>query len=100
MFDRSWSDQEIGAGSVKSDQQAIDLAREFASISPRASTRIVKRTLEYVLRSHTGYQEKLERIVGYADLLIETEVPIITARYVARHTRGADDFSTDLKSHG
>lgn len=91
IFDRKWNSQEIGSGSIHNDQKAMDLAREFVSITPRPNPRIAKRTLEYVLRSYTGYQEKLERIVGYADLLIETEVPIVTPRYVAGPTPYADD---------
>jgi len=91
IFDRSWSDEEIGVGLVRSNQQAMDIAREVASVTPRPTPRVVKRTLEYVLRSYTGYQEKLERIVGYADLLIETEVPMISARYVAGPARDTDD---------
>lgn len=91
IFDRKWNSQEIGSGSIQNDQKVMDLAREFVSITPRPNPRIAKRTLEYVLRSYTGYQEKLERIVGYADLLIETEVPIVTPRYVAGPTQYADD---------
>lgn len=82
IFDRSWSNHEIGAGLAISDQDAMELARRFASITPRPNPRIAKRTLEYVLRSYTGYQEKLERIIGYADILIETELPFVAARYV------------------
>jgi len=70
IFDRKWNSQEIGSGSIRNDQKTMHLAREFASITPRPNPRIAKRTLEYVLRSYTGYQDKLERIVGYADILL------------------------------
>ena len=88
MFDRSWSSQEIGSGWIGNDQKAMDLLGEFVSTTPRPNPRIVKRTLEYVLWSYTGYQGRMGRIVGYADILIETAVPILAARYLA----GLDDI--------
>ena len=76
IFDRSWSNHEIFFDSERNDQKTMDIAREFVSVTPRPNPRVVKRTLEYVLRSYTGYQDKLERIVGYADILIKTAASV------------------------
>lgn len=91
IFDRSWKDQDVSYSFLRNDPSALDLAREFKTATPRPNPRVSRKTLEYVLRSYTGYQDKLERIVGYADLLIETEVPIVTAKYAPGPTRYDDD---------
>lgn len=67
------------------------MASAFANANPRPNPRIFKKTLEYVLKSYTGYQDKMERIVGYADLLIETECPRVRPKYKAAAIRGGDD---------
>ena len=67
------------------------MASAFANANPRPNPRIFKKTLEYVLKSYTGYQDKMERIVGYADLLIETECPRVSPKYKAAAIRGGDD---------
>jgi hypothetical protein len=54
----------------------------FAESAPRPDPRIDKKTLEYVLRSRTGYGDRFERIVGYADILVETAIPKVSPRYL------------------
>lgn len=90
-FDHPWFMEEIHLGHERNDESAIALAKEFTEENPRPNPRVFKRTLECVLRSFTGYQDKLERIVGYADLLIQTELPNVSPRYKAATTRGGDD---------
>lgn len=91
-FDRSWLKGEIDSGwRYEGGQEREDLAREFAKATPRPNPRVVKKTLEYVLRSFTGYQDRMEKIVGYADLLLETELPFIHSKYRLADTKGADD---------
>jgi len=91
IFDRPWNSRETSLGSLRNDQSVLDLALAFVASNPRPNPRIQKRTLEYVLRSYTGYQDKLERIVGYADILIETEAPLVTPKYIAGPTQYSDD---------
>jgi len=91
-FDQPWLKDEVNFNYVNNDQTAIDLARAFTNANPRPNPRVFKKTLEYVLKSYTGYQDKMERIVGYADLLIETERPVVTPKYKAATIRGADDI--------
>lgn len=91
-FDRPWLKSEVDPGrSDERGQKREDLVREFAKANPRPNPRVVKKTLEYVLRSYTGYQDRMEKIVGYADLLLETELPCIHSKYRPADTRGADD---------
>jgi hypothetical protein len=90
-FDQPWFKDEVHLGWDEKAQERIELAREFSKANPRPNPRAVKKTLEYVLKSYTGYQDKMERIVGYADLLLETELPCISPRYKAAAIRGADD---------
>jgi len=80
-FDQPWLNDEVHLGHGYNDQSIIELARAFTNANPRPNPRVVKKTLEYVLKSYTGYQDKMERIVGYADLLIETQCPRVEAIY-------------------
>lgn len=77
MFDQPWLKDEVRYHWHDTKQNTYDLAKEFTNANPRPNPRIKTKTLEYVLKRHTGYQERTEIIVGYADLLIETESPIV-----------------------
>jgi hypothetical protein len=93
IFDHSWRSDEICRHGQELDNQgATTLVQVFANNNPRPNPRIFKKTLEYVLRSYTGYQNKLERIVGYADLVIHTELPLITPRYKASDIKYGNDI--------
>ena len=72
IFDHTWLTNEASSQGVEG-QSTIDQIKVFANANPRPNPRAFKKTLEYVLKSYTGYQDKMERIVGFADLLIETE---------------------------
>jgi hypothetical protein len=80
-FDKPWLNDEVRLGQGCGDQSIITLAKEFANANPRPNPRVSKRTLEYVLKTHTGYQDRLEKNVGFADLLIETQFPLIAPSY-------------------
>ncbi len=95
LFDQPWKKNEISLpydypGHVV--QGVNELANNFVENTPRPNPRVCKRTLEYVLASHSGYQGKMERIVGYADLLIETELPHISPNYKFDKERREDVF--------
>lgn len=93
-FDKPWLKDEVHLGwrgERGQEQEREDLAKEFAKANSRPNPRTVKRTLEFVLKSYTGYQDRTERIVGYADLLIETELPCIVPKYRPADTIDADD---------
>ena len=65
----------------------------FRAANSRPNPRVSNKTLEYVLKSYTGYQNKLERIVGYADLLIKFQLPIVCRKYKpAANVREYDEF--------
>jgi len=91
LFDHPWLDSEVHYNRKYTDQSAIDLARAFRDANPRPNPRVYSKTFEFVLTSFTGYQDKLERNVGYADLLFQTELPLVASRYKAATTRGEDD---------
>ena len=76
FFDQEWKDSEITLGSFR-NENAASMLLAFRNNNLRPNPRIHLKTLEYVLKSYTGYENKLERIVGYADLLIETKLPNI-----------------------
>ena len=82
-FDRKWTKEDLDLRGDKLDQSATNMANAFASTNPRPNPRVFKRTWEYVLKSYTGYQDKTERIVGYADVLLETEFPVVVPKYKA-----------------
>lgn len=90
-FDHPWHKDEVHLGWDEKAHERIDLARDFANANPRPNPRVAKKTLEYVLKSYTGYQDKMERIVGYADLLLQTELPYIFPRYKPAARSGADE---------
>lgn len=89
-FDQPWLKDEVYFDQANKDQSAVDLARAFTNANTRPNPRVYKKTLEYVLKSYTGYQDKMERIVGYADLLIETEFPCVVPNYRAGATWEAE----------
>ena len=92
MFDREWLDNEIHrVRHYNNDQSTIDMKNAFRAANPRPNPRIFNKTLEYVLKSYTGYQNKLERIVGYADLLIQFQLPTICPKYKPAAKVGEDD---------
>ena len=92
LFDHQWLINEVHLPYPEND--AIrDQARKYAKANPRPAPRIIKKTIEYVLKSHTGQGKLLEKIVGYADLLLETEIPCIVPTYKANaKARGNDEF--------
>jgi len=80
-FNRPWSQEEFDIQRGTNYPEWIKEAKSFADKNPRLNPRVSRKTLEYVLKSYTGHNNKLERIVGYADLLIDTESPQITGDY-------------------
>jgi hypothetical protein len=68
QYGRAWS---------SNDYFGCSPSAEFLSSNPRPAPRIVRRELESVLVSRTGYRGDLERIVGYADLVISVALPQI-----------------------
>lgn len=81
MFDRPWIPTEVHFDRDHQDDKAKALAKTFAEANPRPNPRICTKALEYVLKSYTGYGDRLEKIVGYADLFLETETPCIFPTY-------------------
>lgn len=90
IFDRAWLSNEVDLEYNIHQQSVGDQASAFMDANPRPNPHVFKKTLEYVLKSYTGYQERTERIVGYADLLIQTEVPRIVPKYKAVATKFGD----------
>lgn len=87
LFDRGWNECDPGFQSIQ-DSAAI---RAFIADNPRPNPKVSKRTLECVLRSYTGYNEQTVRIVGFADLMLETIVPSVAKRYIADPSGHGDD---------
>jgi hypothetical protein len=81
MFDVSWRNDEVELDLSTMSSEEADIARELVKSVPRPNPKIVRKALEYVLKSHTGYHNNLEKIVGYADLVIETKCPSIKPMY-------------------
>lgn len=91
MFDRPWMTDEVYIDNQNNNDTGKAMAKTFAEANPRPAPRITKKTLEYVLTSYTGHGKKLERIVGYADLVLETEIPQIYPDYKANPKGYGDD---------
>jgi hypothetical protein len=75
-FDRDWVKIDL-LEEFRNDQNALAIAREFQKKNPRPLPRIKAKKLEYVLHSYSGYQNSVSKLVGYADLVIETEMPCL-----------------------
>lgn len=76
-FDQPWLKDEVLHTYGWDNDRFVQLAREYTNANPRPNPRICQKTIEYVLKNFTGYQDRIERIVGYADLFIETELPAV-----------------------
>lgn len=93
LFDHPWMSDEIHVTRPHTDGAAHAKAKAFADLNPRTDPRITKKTIEYVLMSYTGHGKNLEKIVGYADLLLETEIPQIFTTFKENpNGYGEDEF--------
>lgn len=52
-------------------------AEAFMKDNPRPRPQVVGKTLEMVLKTRTGHKQNFEKIVGYADLVLEVEFPFL-----------------------
>lgn len=77
-FDHAWLQDEVLRSRHEREERFLQMARKYVDSNPRPNPRARKKTLEYVLTTQTGYQGKLEKIVGYADLLIDVEFPCVS----------------------
>ncbi|WP_449301668.1 hypothetical protein [Pseudoxanthomonas mexicana] len=84
QFGRDWTSHDLETPAYNDGQREtiVQASLDFANSTPRPSPRVAKRSLECVLRSYTGVRNDIERIVGYADVLIETELPQVGLTYV------------------
>lgn len=82
-FDRDWTshDRQMPAHNDVQRETILQASRDFARNTSRPNPRIARRSLEYVLRSYTGPRGDIERIVGFADVLIETALPQVGLTY-------------------
>ncbi|WP_299347255.1 hypothetical protein [uncultured Pseudoxanthomonas sp.] len=83
QFGRDWTSHDLDTPAYNDAQREtiVQASLDFANSTPRPSPRVAKRSLECVLRSYTGVRGDIERIVGYADVLIETELPRVGFTY-------------------
>lgn len=81
LFDHPWMTDEIHFDRDHRDEAANALAKAFADANQRPNPRVYNKELEYVLKSYSGYGDRQEKIVGYADLLLETELPGVFPTY-------------------
>lgn len=93
QFERDWiaHDMDTPAHNDVQRESILRASWDFAKTTSRPNPRIAKRSLEYVLRSYTGVRGDIERIVGYADVLIETELPKVGLTYTEQSDGRRDD---------
>lgn len=104
LFTGAWRQQELLPW-IPLDygrEQLIKRAEEFANETTRPDPRITRKSLSYVLQRATGYGGKYVQIVGYADILVETQFPIVMAAEqkgdVALGWREGPSFLIEAKS--
>ncbi len=81
LFDRDWIDKEVSPASAREGIDATPGLREFLKNNPRPNPKVSKKTLEFVLRSFHGHRDSYEKVVGYADVLIEASLPFVSGLY-------------------
>lgn len=83
QFGRDWTSHDLDTPAYNDAEREtiVQASLDFANSTPRPDPRVAKRSLECVLRSYTGVRNDIERIVGYADVLIETELPQVGLTY-------------------
>jgi len=76
-FNRAWRPEDVDhAGHWVSDRQAIaDSAQRFVGENARPDPEVERRDIEHVLRTYSGHGNKIERVVGFADLVIHVRTP-------------------------
>ena len=96
-FDRDWEPQDIDSPPHNDSQRdsILEATRAFAKSNRRPNPRISNKSLEHVLRSYTGFRNDIERIVGYADLLIEIALPRVTHNYIEQRGKYPDYVFVD-----
>ena len=77
-FDRAWKPEDVEESlyraHVAPEVHAASLQR-FMDATPRPNPQVTARQIEAVLRSYTGYGNRTERVVGFADLLVTAATP-------------------------
>lgn len=68
-------------------------AREFMRSTQKPNIRVVARLLEEPLVRRTGYRESIEIIVGYGDVIIQTERPQVIPVF---HTSDPNEETTEF----
>lgn len=77
QFDLDWRETDIHASHGYPDAALTAAIEAFKATTPRPNPRISRRLLEHVLYRESGY--KSTQIVGYADVVLAVEVPVIYA---------------------
>ena len=77
-FDRDWKSSDF---SHATGVETTDIGAAFLAATPRPNPKIVKKELEPVLRSYSGYNRNVERIVGYGDVLLTYMFPTVENIY-------------------
>lgn len=90
-YDQPWLSDEVHLANDPSVTDAEVRARAFVDENPRPNPQVVSKTIECVLKSFSGYQDKTVKIVGYADLLIQVRFPIVRSKYRPGATRYESD---------
>jgi hypothetical protein len=87
-FARGWEPGDVDYVGFDRVPGRADAARELAEAFQRANTRpeprVHSRSLECVLTSHTGYRDAYQKIVGYADLVVQLALPVVVAQWERR----------------
>lgn len=78
LFEGGWRTGDPLRGYSGISQRVREAAKVFAVQNPRPLPRIWRKDIEPVLTRRTGYQERNEQLVGYADLIFHTQTPIVT----------------------
>lgn len=78
LFERGWRTGDLPRISSYNAQSIWEAAKVFAEQNPRPLPRVWRKDIEPVLKRRTGYQDRNEQLVGYADLIFHTHTPILT----------------------
>lgn len=78
LFEGGWREGDVIRRGFDGSLTVGPRAKQFAEQNQRPLPRVWKKEIEPVLKRRSGYQDRNEQLVGYADLIFRTQTPIVT----------------------
>lgn len=80
LFDRQWTLKDVGWFSPSDEEPGREAAETFMAKTLRPNPQIKRKWLEQVISTQTDHPRQQPRMLGFADLVLHTVVPVISPK--------------------